>query len=49
MTLFIWIDENGEWRISHLPQPKENCLRIMCTEIPAFFNDEHREVEVEIR
>jgi hypothetical protein len=40
MTVFIWIDENGEWKVTHLP-PHDGSpfIRVMCTDLPVFFDD----------
>lgn len=49
MTLFAYVDENGNWRITHLQPPEgENWLRICCTDEPMFFDAHQQLVEVTI-
>lgn len=50
MTIFIWMDENGEWKATHLPPTDGSaCIRVMCTEMPVFFGEDNQEIEVSIR
>lgn len=52
MTVFIWMDENGEWRVTHLPPEDESTfLRVITTGLDGtmFMTAEGEEVEVKIR
>lgn len=45
MTLFIWVDENGNWRVTHLPptdgSPKLRAIFAQVgDDVPVFFDDQ---------
>lgn len=49
MTLFIWLNEDGEWRVTHLPPPDGFAhLRVITNDEPMFFDHEMTMVEVGI-
>lgn len=53
MTLYVWIDENGNWRVSHfLPGDGSKCLMILLpddSELMFMDEDTSEQVKVEVR
>lgn len=35
MNLYVWIDENGKWRVAHRPPPVEGGDAVLLVALPA--------------